>query len=466
MTTQADITLVSSYHPGVNLNEPGSSFPLSCAYLIAALRGEGYTVEFRDYQFCDEANPLRAQTFRQFLENSAPIIGISSVSSMLPTILVACEAIKREFPEKTIILGGPGPASTPWPILHHYPAVDIIGIGEGEQTIVDIMDCLLHGNRSNLHHVQGIMFRDGGEIIATKARPRLRNLDELPFITDALDLMPSVEEYGQIHLMMARGCTYACTFCSVAPLWGRRNTTRTSSHVLEEISRLVERDGITRIVFADDLFTLVRKRVIEFCAAVQAHDLNFRWGCHGRINLVDESLMETMAGAGCDAIFYGVESGAERIIQDVKAGFHMEDVINVIELSLAHFSIIKPSFIWGFPFETIDEFMQSLMLMIYLRERGCASRTSMLIPEPLSPLYQAYRDQLALDFSLARHGVLGMELVHQFTDDMLRAIAAHPDIFSVYYHIPHEGLTEKVSIMDRLPNFWVPQAIRQDLVLH
>src|SRR6185503_17486781 len=106
-----------------------------------------------------------------------------------------------------------------------------------------------------------------------------------------------------------------------APLWGRRNTTRGKEHVLTEIAQLVEREGIDRIVFADDLFTLVRARVEAFCREFEVWGLPVKWGCHGRINLLDERLMETMARGGCNAIFYGVESGADRIVDDVKVGF-------------------------------------------------------------------------------------------------------------------------------------------------
>ena len=109
MPALADITLVSSFHSGEPPSSSESSFPLGCAYLLAVLKRHNYVVDFRDYQFCAAPDPLNATTFATFLADSAPIIGISSVSSMLPTVLLACQSLKQEQPEKVIILGGPGP---------------------------------------------------------------------------------------------------------------------------------------------------------------------------------------------------------------------------------------------------------------------------------------------------------------------------------------------------------------------
>lgn len=297
----------------------------------------------------------------------------------------------------------------------------------------------------------------------TPPRPRLQDLDQLPLITEVLDLLPPLEKYDQVHLMMSRGCTYRCSFCGVAPFWGRKNASRSQNHVLQEVIELLDNHQVPRIVFSDDLFTLVRARVESFCHEIRKRSLEMRWGCHGRINLVDGKLMETMAAAGCDAIFYGVESGADRIIQQVKTGFSVSQAIQVLHESLQYFPIVKPSFIWGFPFESMSEFEQTLLLMVYARELGCISRVSMLIPEPLSTLYEQNKYELALDFSLIHHGVLGAEVVDQFSAEMRQAIEDYPDLYCSFYHFPHPSLGKKIAMMDRVGEVWMPRALNDRL---
>ena len=174
----ADITLV-------NLNMLIIRYPdalerelhvtLGPLYLAAALERAGHAVDFRDYQLDEGPDPFSMEGFLRFCEGPAPIIGLSCMANLLPFTLLAAEALKRRYPDRTIVVGGVGPCGVEELVLARFPAVDVIAYGEGEVSGPLLVDALRHGRP--LDAVPGILFRKDGAIVRTPPPARVSDLD-------------------------------------------------------------------------------------------------------------------------------------------------------------------------------------------------------------------------------------------------------------------------------------------------
>ena len=202
------ITLVSA----TILGELNREIPLGLLYLASALEGNEIKVELRDFQLQPRVTPHSVKSLTSFLlDDSAPIIGISCLADTLPLVVSATAGVKNERPEKTIILGGPGPSGVAEELLKNFPWLDIVVHGEGEETIVELLPALRAGT---LDKVKGISYRDNGLVVSNPQRSRNRSLDRLAY--PAYHLL-DWDQYGCASVVTARGCSYRCAFCDVAP---------------------------------------------------------------------------------------------------------------------------------------------------------------------------------------------------------------------------------------------------------
>jgi radical SAM superfamily enzyme YgiQ (UPF0313 family) len=195
-------------------------------------------------------------------------------------------------------------------------ALDSVVRGEPEVTVAHLADAL--ASSRPLAQVAGIAFRDGGEIVVTPERPPIEDLDSLPW--PARDLLHNelyvapLSDVPQTPLMPARGCPYDCIYCTASCYYGSRVRVRSAVNVVDEMQECVEVHGIPEILMWADTFTANRRFVLEVCEEIRARDLHVRWICNSRVDTVDPELLRAMAGAGCWAVAYGIESGSQVIL--------------------------------------------------------------------------------------------------------------------------------------------------------
>ncbi len=426
--------------------------PLGLLYLVAMLEKHGYEVDFRDFQLCEGANHFDVELFYRFLDNSARILGVSCFVDMLPLVISAMEKVKKQYPDKVVILGGPGPSPVAEEILRHFPFIDIVVRGEGEETIVDLVRGLREGK---VDDICGISYRRDSEIKHNPPRDRIKALDSLPF--PAYNHL-SWPNYSRARIVTARGCPYACTFCDIPGLWHHQYFTRDIGSVVAEMKLLRERFGQKVVDICDDIFVLDKDRALATCQELKGEGLS--WTCFGRVNLMDEGLMRHMAEAGCFNIFYGIESGSEKVLSQITKGIGVTEAESVIALSSDYFGVTT-SYIWGFPFERLDDFYQTIQSMArVIRIEGDISITlHLLSPSPLSRFYSYYKHCLRFSPDLPTALLLGRPL----RDGSARGqaaivdlIARYPSIFQAFYFydLPHMKtkcriieLSSKVSML-------------------
>lgn len=232
--------------------------------------------------------------------------------------------------------------------------LDSVIRGEPELTALALAKALK--NKKDLNRVLGLSFKTGRQIQHNPDRPPIEDLDQLPFA--ARELLRNERYFAPVHnrpytlVITARGCPNKCTFCTARLYYGDKFRVRRPQKVVAEIDEAVNRFKIKDFMMWADTFTLDKKFVMEFCRLIQKKHLKIEWLCNGRVNSVDLEMLLAMKAAGCKGIAYGVESGVQKILNNVKKGTTLAQIENAFALtrqagleSLAHV-------IFGLPGET------------------------------------------------------------------------------------------------------------------
>ena len=383
----ADITIVNlnmlfvRYADGRTERE--KHLPLGPLYLTAALERAGLAVDFRDYQTHECPDPFTPETIAGFLKDSAPILGASCMANLLPFTLLALQDFKKANPGKTVVLGGVGSKSVEREILEKCPWIDVISRGEGEVSGPVLVRALKEG--TPLEAVPGVSFMRDGRYVETPRAARLTDLDALPAPAFGHIEVSDYEGYGMIT---SRGCPYPCTFCSVAPVWDRETFSRSAKSVVGEMKQLHDEHGVKLFLFQDEFFVSGKGRVVEFCEELSRSGLKIKWKAFGRVNLTDEETMRAMAATGCCEIRYGIESGSDRVLKRTKKGFTSAEAVEVVSKAVGIFDRTDCFYIWGFPFETMEDFHQTVFQMVSFRAMGARILPSLLCLLPQTDIYR------------------------------------------------------------------------------
>jgi radical SAM superfamily enzyme YgiQ (UPF0313 family) len=464
----ADITLVNLNMLFMRYGEQVERelhVPLGCLYLTQAMEDAGLTVDFRDYQLAACADPFDLAEFLKFVENPAPVIGLSCMANLLPFSILAMKALRERYPDRRLVLGGVGPKAVEEKILERFPWIDVVASGEGERVGPALVRAL--GTGGDLAAVPSISYRAaGGRIVRTPDAPRIVDLDSIPFPAfHRVDL----KRYAGYGMMTSRGCPYLCTFCSVAPVWNLESHSRSPANIVAEMVHLHREAGVTLFLFQDEFFVSGKAQVMEFCRQLRGTGLPLEWKAFGRVNLVDEEMMHAMADAGCLELRFGIESGSDRILKIIRKGFTAAESLAVVPKAARIFRRVDAFFVWGFPFETMEDFNQSLFQMVTMRMMGARILPSLLSLLPQTELYRDWAGRVPLEFcpylmpefvftghEICRGG--DVEIPERYRD-YFALILAHPDIFSGFYLVdPQHNVQPKLALLRQFGFYPAPEA--------
>jgi radical SAM superfamily enzyme YgiQ (UPF0313 family) len=438
--------------------------PLGPLYLVRALEDKGFNVDFRDYQLNEYEDPFASENIAAYLEDSADIVGISCMANLLPFAVLALKDFKELHPEKTVIIGGVGPAAVETKLLERFPWIDIIVKGEAEHTFPELLTAL----KANIKPagIPGVLYRDNGKVIANAQRDRITDLDTIPLPAfERVDL----SKYSGYGVVSSRGCPYLCTFCGVAPIWGHQAYNRGVDNILHEMRVLHERAGVDMFLFQDEFFVSGKQQVMDFCKGLKASGMNVKWKAFGRVNLTDLEMMEAMAECGCCELRYGIETASERILDVTRKAFTVEQVLEVLPEAIQIFPRVDAFYIWGFPFETQEEFQKTLFQMVSFRMMGARILPSLFCFLPQTAICQEYGDPEKLEFCyelLPEYMLTGHEVYrsvnisipdrHKVKFDF---IAQHPDIFTGFFQLNiKEVILPKLKMMQSF-GFYPPEQV-------
>jgi radical SAM superfamily enzyme YgiQ (UPF0313 family) len=417
--------------------------PLGPLYLTRAIEDAGFEVDFRDYQLATYEDPFVIENVLDFLEGSADHIGISVMANLLPFAVLLAGAIKERWPGKTVVLGGVGPASVERRILERFPAVDAVAYGECDRTAPELVRALVtHGD---LGECPNLFYREDGSVRRTARAPRITDLAHHPYPAyEKTDL----SRYNGIGVLTSRGCPFKCSFCSVAPIWNFQPHLRTPEDIVAEMAFVLEKARTNLFLFQDEYLLASPRRAKELSRRIIDSGLDVRWKAFGRVNLVDREAMELMAKAGCVELRFGIESGSDDVLAKVSKGFTVEEATRAVSEAVQIMPGVDTFFIWGFPFESMADFYQTVFLMNSYRMMGARVLPSLLCYLPQTRIYDEL-DKSRLEFSyemMPEYMITGHESCtgqgitilpeHEYIYEL---IVANPDIFPGFYHVDIEG---------------------------
>lgn len=421
--------------------------PLGCLYLTRALEDAGLAVDFRDYQLVPSDDPFDMAVFLDYLKDPAPVIGLSCMANLLPFTILAIRALRERYPDRKVILGGVGAKAVEDKILQRFPWVEIISRGEAEASGPLLIKALREGG--DLARVPGISYRDADGVIRHNDRaPRKNDLDAIPFPAwEKIDLA----RYAGYGMMTSRGCPYPCTFCSVAPVWDYESYNRSAANIVAEMKELHERAGVGLFLFQDEFFVSGKKQVLAFCDELARSGLKVKWKAFGRVNLCDVEMMKAMADNGCVELRFGIESGSDQVLKRIKKGFSAAEALELVPQAIELFPRVDAFYVWGFPFETLEDFQQSLFQMVSFRMMGARILPSMLSLLPQTPVYRECVEEgdaklefcpyLLPEFVLTGHEVCGggeVSVPERYAA-YFDFIKENADIFSGFFHVDLEN---------------------------
>jgi radical SAM superfamily enzyme YgiQ (UPF0313 family) len=364
--------------------------PLGLAYIAAVLEKQGHEVKVLDGNF-ETLNSIE----KSLKSSDADIVGISSLTLQINTALFIAKLAKK-YINSPVILGGPHPTIRPAEVLKN-PYVDFVVIGEGEQTIVELIDEIKSG-KENFSLVKGIGYKHGKQLLFTSPRPFITNLDSLPFparhlfpVERYLKLTKSLLDKKELSIISSRGCPFTCTYCA-KEIFGHVYRTRSPKNVVDEIESLIEKYNVERIWFTDDIFTLDQHRALEICDEILRRKLKIEWIAETRVDIVNEKLLKRMREAGCVRIEYGIESGSEKILKVLNKNISLKQVNDAVRLAKASNIITTGFFMLGIPGEEATDILKTFRLIEELDLNHIV--VSLTLPLPGTKLYEMVKDKI------------------------------------------------------------------------
>jgi radical SAM superfamily enzyme YgiQ (UPF0313 family) len=255
-------------------------------------------------------------------------------------------------------------------------------LGEGESVIAELLTCLMEGRDPS--HVNGLVFQNReSQIVKTAGWSQTSSLDDLPFVDRSLYNLP---RYTHHSMLASRGCPHHCAFCCNYTGTVRNDgvTIRSHEKVIDEMQHLRDDFGAREIFFADDIFLLRKHDILQFCRSCTARSLGLRWIGQLRADRVDRNVATAMVEAGCQRIYFGVESGSDAILQRAKKGMTKDQIHRGVRAAIDSGLRAKTGWIYGLPGSLAEQY-ESIEFMLDMRPHEISIHQ--LIPFPGTVYY-------------------------------------------------------------------------------
>lgn len=358
--------------PAYGLKDKLAYPPLGLLYLASNLNGE-YETKIINMLKLDES-----------IDYDYDIYGISiHSSSSYEPVRQIIERIRKINSQALIVVGGAFPTSMVEFTLKNTKA-DIVVVGEGEQ----VFDNICKGR--DLSSINGIVYKRKGQILYNELEKLIGDLDTIKFPARYLLPRYTIKHEGKVHhsdqpattIFGTRGCVFNCSFCDTA-LWRRKWRSRSPKNIIAEIQEVKKDYDIHWFRFPDDCLNLNRNWFVDFCEKI--FNCNINWTMLSRADTLNIEILQLMKKAGCREIFFGFESGSQKLLDLMNKKIAVEQNIKAIEMCREVGIISCAYMMFGFPGEdesTIEETKKFL-----LEAKPNKSRISQFIPVPGSDVW-------------------------------------------------------------------------------
>lgn len=366
---------------------------LGILYLSSYMKAKGFSVEVFDTTF-RTLDDFR----RQVARTRPPVVGISI---NLMTKINALHQIRvcKEM-GCVVVVGGPEVPCYADEFLRH--GADVAVIGEGEETLAELLPHLQRYSARSLRRIPGIAYREeDGSVVHTQPRPLLADLDALPFPDrDAIAMQPYLDTWKRHHgrsslsLLCARGCPYTCTWCSRS-VFGESHRRRSVKNVVDEIEMLIARYRPDQLWFADDVFTINYRWLFAFAEEMKRRTIKISFECITRADRLNEDIMRTLAELGAFRVWFGSESGSQRVLDAMQRRVSVQQIRSATKLA-QRFGIEAGLFVMlGYPGEELSDIDATIE---HLKQtQPDTFLTTVAYPIKGTQLYDEVKNQLVLN---------------------------------------------------------------------
>jgi anaerobic magnesium-protoporphyrin IX monomethyl ester cyclase len=449
--TSAPLTLADRYGDYASAANTEPSFGL--VSLAASALKAGAEVRLIEASSCS----LNVdQTLKAVMDFTPDILGLSATTlGIIPSAELA-KAVKRIAPDTITVIGGCHVSALPVETMTEFPAFDIGVIGEGEETLTEIIQAVTSGSIRSTS-IPGTCVRTGNVILKNPPRSPIHDLDSLPLPAwHLLDGFPRrfkpsparIMHWPCASIVMTRGCPNACTFCDRS-VFGRKCRSYSSGYAADLCEDLTKNYGVREILIEDDTFIISQGNVARFCEELISRKLNLSWSCLGRADRIELDLLRLMRKAGCWHMSFGIESGDENILKSVNKNLNLDQISSALQNCRSAGIRTKGFFMVGFPGESEASLSatESLVKKLPLDDITVMHLT----PFPGSELYtqaqtagtfdKDWKNMNALNPVFVPHGMTASSL-EQARNRILHAFYSRPDVAVRHaaHAIRHPGL--------------------------
>lgn len=334
--------------------------PLGLLYIASYLESNNYSVEILDGDKIGERN-----LFRKIKEINPDIIGITSTTFSFNKVRKIVKAIRGIRNNSLIILGGSHSSALPNYSLELIPELDGCVVGEGEETMLEIVSGF------DVKQIKGLVWKNEEEIIITNSnRASEINLDKYKINFNLLKEFPKKyspsfqsRKRNSTALVVSRGCPYSCSFCASQVIHGKNLRKHSVNYVFELMKSFFRNYAVTNFYFHDDYFTLDISWLKSFCEMLIESNCRFTWSCATRIELLTDEVLMLMKKSGCIQIGIGVESGSDEVLSFLNKKIYSQRMLETIRKINTIGIYVKGYFIIGTPQEKISELISSIKMI-------------------------------------------------------------------------------------------------------
>jgi len=336
--------------------------PLGILYVGTVLKNEGHDVRLVDI----DTEKISVEEFTKIYKEFNPeAVGITSVTPTFKNALKWAR-LSKQLKNIPVVLGGVHATIAPEEALGE-DSIDIVVTGEGEITARELFKRLSE-NPGDLKGIEGICFKEGARTVAAPKRQFVEDLDTLPFPDRSLlknpdDFVPADATHLPVAtIMTSRGCPGDCTFCCTKHMFSKRFRVRSTANIIDEIKQLADKENIKEIHIADDTFTVIKKRVLEFCGEIKRKkiNVNFQFMNGLRADFVDRDILGALKGIGVKTVGFGVESGNQVILKNIKKNIPLRITRDVFRMSKELGFETWAFLIFGLPGDTEETIKESI----------------------------------------------------------------------------------------------------------
>lgn len=451
------------------------NLPLGIAYIAAVLEREKYEVKILDafVEGWDKEEPVGKEVIRVGLtfeeieckiqDFSPDVVGVSNLfTAQRKNAHKVCKIAKKVSQDILVIMGGAHPTVAPEIVLEDKN-VDFVVLGEGENTIVGLMNYLK--KEVDLRSLDGVAFRENGKVVVAPKTKFIMDLDSIPFPARHLLKMDAYSRAGVTHggfvartpyasVVTSRGCPFQCTFCSAHKVFGRKYRCRSVDNVMEEIEMLVQDYGIKKILIEDDNFTLNARRTEQILDKLIEKKYDLIWDTPNGIAVftLNEKIIRKIKESGCDRLNLALESGNQYVLDNIiRKPLKLKKVIPLIEFARSIGMNVNVFFVVGMPEETIEQIRYTFRFA--RKMKFYHPHISILTPYPGTEVYEICKEKryLVEDFNLDNLMITryNIETLDWTIEELDNVIKSETRILRIHYYLRRP----RTFLRDIIPRF-------------